>query len=237
AAYVVASATVRDAAEHLRALCGRDFHVIDERYDTSGHQELSIYLVNPPSSKDLLTAVSSLLQALAAVTPARFIAFVDSRKQTELMATIVARSQHKTVEEGGEEPLPGLEHLERLDVLPYRAGFEEHDRATIQDRLASGALRGVVCTSALELGLDIPHLDTGVLVGVPRSGTSLRQRIGRVGRQVPGTVVIINNGDVYSEAMFRRPTELFERPLAEGALYLENPRIQYIHAMCLARPG
>lgn len=94
-----------------------------------------------------------------------------------------------------------------------------------------------MATSALELGIDVPHLDAGVLVGVPRSGTSLMQRIGRVGRQVPGAVVIVNDGDVYSEAMFRKPAELFARPLAEGALYLENPRIQYIHAMCLARPG
>lgn len=237
AAYVAASATIRDAAGHLRALCGRDFHIVDERYDTSGQQELNVYMVNPPASRDLLTAVSSFLQAMAAGTAARFITFVDSRKQTELMATIITRSQQKTTEGGGEEPLPGFEHLKRLDVLPYRAGFEEHDRAVIQDRFASGTLRGVVATSALELGIDIPHLDAGVLVGVPRSGTSLRQRIGRVGRQVPGAVIIINNGDVYSEAMFRKPWELFDRPLAEGALYLENPRIQYIHAMCLARPG
>jgi len=35
--------------------------------------------------------------------------------------------------------------------------------------------------------------------------------------------------------VFRKPEEVFNRPLAESALYLENPRIQYIHAMCLAR--
>ncbi|MGQ9533092.1 MAG: DEAD/DEAH box helicase [Desulfotomaculales bacterium] len=237
AAYVAASATIRDAAGHLRALCGRDFHIVDESHDTSGQQELNVYLVNPPDSRDILTSVSGFLQAMASRTPARFITFVDSRKQTELMATIIARSQQRAAEAGGEEPLPGFEHLQKLDVLPYRAGFEEHDRAVIQDRLASGTLRGVVATSALELGIDIPHLDAGVLVGVPRSGTSLMQRIGRVGRKVPGAVVVVNNGDVYSEAMFRKPAELFERPLAEGALYLENPRIQYIHAMCLARPG
>lgn len=236
-AYMAASATMRDSAAHLRALCGRDFHIVDEGYDTSGRQELKVHLVNPPGPRDIMSAVSSFLQVMAAGTTARFITFVDSRKQTELMATIIARSQQKNPEGGAEEPLPGFEHLKRLDVLPYRAGLEEHDRAIIQDRLASGTLKGVVATSALELGIDIPHLDAGVLVGVPRSGTSLMQRIGRVGRQVPGTVIIINNGDVYSEAMFRKPGEVFDRPLAEGALYLENPRIQYIHAMCLARSG
>lgn len=39
------------------------------------------------------------------------------------------------------------------------------------------------------------------------------------------------------EAIFRDPHLILERPFAESALYLENPRIQYIHALCLARAG
>jgi hypothetical protein len=62
-----------------------------------------------------------------------------------------------------------IDHLKKLDVLPYRAGFEEEDRKIVQSRLTSGNLRGIISTSALELGMDIPHLDVGVLVGVPRS--------------------------------------------------------------------
>ncbi|MGI5876688.1 MAG: helicase-related protein [Dethiobacteria bacterium] len=62
-----------------------------------------------------------------------------------------------------------IDHLKKLDVLPYRAGFEEEDRKIVQSRLTSGNLRGIISTSALELGVDIPHLDVGVLVGVPRS--------------------------------------------------------------------
>ncbi|MBU1965369.1 MAG: hypothetical protein KKD24_06100, partial [Proteobacteria bacterium] len=36
---------------------------------------------------------------------------------------------------------------------------------------------------------------------------------------------------------FRDPQQLLGMPLSEGALYLENARVQYIHAMCLARHG
>jgi DEAD/DEAH box helicase domain-containing protein len=95
----------------------------------------------------------------------------------------------------------------------------------------------VVSTSALELGMDIPNLDTAVLIGVPRSSTSLHQRIGRIGRSAPGEVVVVNSGDLLDEAVFRAPDQLLSRPPAEGALYLENQRIQYIHALCLARLG
>ncbi len=188
-------------------------------------------MVDPPSDKDLTTSVTSLLESLVRKTDARFIAFVDSRKQVETMPTVLARAK---TEQDGEKRI--VNALKDLDVLPYRSGYEDADRQAIEARLSAGNLRGVVSTSALELGIHIPHLDVGVLVGVPRSRTNLMQRVGRVGRRKPGTVVIVNNGDVFSEAMLQKPEEIMARPLAESALYLENPRVQYIQAMCLARP-
>ncbi|HEY8415991.1 MAG TPA: DEAD/DEAH box helicase, partial [Thermaerobacter sp.] len=258
ASYVVASATLREPLQHFQALFGRSFTLVDESFDTSGQHELELLLVRPPGTQELLSSVSAFLRDLVRHTEYRFIAFVDSRKQTELLATIVKRAGGEggaragaegtaaavpapadpVPEEPEEEPLPGIaEDLARLHVLPYRAGLEEEDRAVIQDRLSAGTLRGIISTSALELGVDIPHLDLGILLGVPRSTTSLQQRMGRVGRHGPGTVVVINNGDLYSEMIFKQPDRILRLPLAEGALYLENQRIQYIHAMCLARPG
>jgi DEAD/DEAH box helicase domain-containing protein len=168
-------------------------------------------------------------------TQCRFLAFVDSRKQTEQISAILAREQDKDQDE--EPSLFRLEHLEKLDVLPFRSGYEEEDRKIIQDRLNRKSLRGIVSTSALELGMDIPSLDTAILVGVPRSATSLTQRIGRIGRSGEGAVLVLNTGSVYDEAVFSQPENFLNRPLAEGALYLENQRIQYIHALCLARNG
>ena len=77
----------------------------------------------------------------------------------------------------------------------------------------------------------------GILLGVPRSSTSLQQRIGRVGRHCSGTVLVISTGDILDETVFRNPSMLMNRPLAHGALYLQNQRIQFIHALCLARDG
>jgi DEAD/DEAH box helicase domain-containing protein len=90
-------------------------------------------------------------------------------------------------------------------VLPYRAGYEEQDRTKIQERLTQGKLSGIISTSALELGIDIPYLETCVLVGVPASSTSLHQRIGRIGRQSKGNVIdIIGNN-------FEKPFEAEKR--------------------------
>ncbi len=233
--FFCASATIARPEEHLRKLIGKDFVVISSDMDTSPKRPIEIILVKPPRSADLLTEVTQLLHFLSSQEQLRFLAFVDSRKQTEQMASILARRHDKDRDE--DIDTVDVDHKMQLDVLPYRAGYEEQDRSAIQQRLAKGTLRGVVSTSALELGIDIPHLNTGVLVGVPQSLTSLHQRIGRVGRTSKGTVIVINTGDVYDEAVFAEPRRFLERPLAEGALYLENSRIQYIHALCLARIG
>lgn len=229
--HICASATIAEPEQHLRRLVGLPFELIGPETDTSPHHTLEVLFVEPPG--DPWTEVPKLLEFLGSKTKSKFIAFVDSRKQTEQLASIVARSQeHDDVLDQASR-----DHLQRLRVLPYRAGYEEHDREVIQDRLSSGSLSGVVSTSALELGIDIPHVDTGVLFGVPASSTSLWQRIGRVGRHTPGTIIVVNTGGVYDEAIFRNPKTLLDRPPAEGALYLHNPRIQYIHALCLARHG
>jgi DEAD/DEAH box helicase domain-containing protein len=235
--FFAASATIRDPIKHLKLLFGLDFSLIGPEADASPKQEVKIKLLSPPKGEDFLTALTRLLQDIRD-SDKRFIAFVDSRKQTEQIASILSRSAVQEEDENSEEPsTEPYNFLDSESVLPYRAGLEEADRRKIEDRLSSGSLRGVISTSALELGIDIKGLDVAVLIGVPRSSTSLHQRIGRIGRNRPGSVLVLNSGDVYDEAVFRNPSELLKRPPAEGALYLENPRIQYVHALCLARSG
>jgi DEAD/DEAH box helicase domain-containing protein len=135
-------------------------------------------------------------------TDHKFIAFVDSRKQTKYLASIVPRSQGK---DGENEDFPHENHLEKLNILPYRAGYEEHDQRLIQERLSRGTLAGIINTSAMELWLDIPYLTMAILVGVPYSATSFYQRIGRIGRHAFGEVIIVNGGDIHSANTFRKP--------------------------------
>lgn len=239
--YICASATIADPVGHLSKLFGVPFTFIGSDADTSPKHRVTIHMVNSPPRADLLSNVTDLLRHLASQGNARYIAFVDSRKQVEHISSILARTQ-EGVDDTDNDMDDGnasraFDDLQRLQVLPFRAGYEAHDRDAIQSRLSTGALRGIVSTSALELGMDIGYLDTAVLIGVPDSATSLLQRIGRIGRHAEGTVIVINTGDVLDQAVFAEPDSLLHRPLAEGALYLENPRIQYIHALCLARQG
>ncbi|OOG85172.1 hypothetical protein B0E41_08725 [Hydrogenophaga sp. A37] len=233
--FIASSATMQDAKSHLLQLTGVPFGVVGPESDTSPQSALCTLLVAPNNPKDLLASVSDLVAFAATKTDHQSITFADSRKQTEYLASIIERKIIEDADVDADEV--DFDRLRDLQIYPYRSGYEEDDRQRIQNRLAAGSLKGVVSTSALEMGIDLPYLSLGILVGIPRSATSLYQRIGRVGRRKAGLVIIVNNGSVVSESIFREPERLTQLPLLQSALYLHNQRIQYIHAMCLARQG
>lgn len=237
--FIASSATMSDAKSHLHSLTGEDFEVVGLDRDASPQCELHTMFVEPPTTGDLLSVVSELIHFVAAKTARQSITFVDSRKQTEYLATILDRKLREDDDDDDDDDVTRLDfsRLKELQIYPYRSGYEAADRHQIQSRLASGKLRGVVSTSALEMGIDLPYLTLGIIQGIPRSATSYLQRVGRVGRRESGIIVVINNGSVVSEAVFKKPERIQTLPLVQSALYLHNPRIQYIHAMCLARHG
>jgi len=233
---IASSATINNPKEHLQDLTGQEFCLIDHSQDGSPKKGIRFYLINPPAQTDLLSSLSQLMKFILQHTSYRFITFVDSRKQTEYIANITLRREEQD-DEVNEEQFFYTNFVKGLPICPYRAGYEEIDRQRIQEQLTEGKLRGVISTSALEMGIDIPFIDLGILVGIPHSATSFYQRIGRIGRHQEGIILIVNDGSIITETIFRHPKRLLKIPLSESSLYLDNKRIQYIHALCLARQG
>lgn len=226
--FIAASATMNDPAGHAGALTGRVFTVVGSSDDTSPRQAVEILMTRPAGGSDFHTALEELLGSLRDGGE-QFVAFFDSRKSAELTGAVMRRGDAQAAGDAG------FDFLNDASILPFRAGYEAEHRAIIQRRLSEGTLAGVLSTSALELGLDLPHLKTVVLVGVPSSGTSLLQRIGRVGRSGPGRVIVVHSGTLADDLTFERPSELLAKPLSDSTIYLENRRVQYVHAMALAR--
>src|SRR5256886_17033988 len=70
------------------------------------------------------------------------------------------------------------------DALPiYRGGYLPTRRRAVEKGLREGEVLGVVSTNALELGVDIGHLDVAVLAGYPGAIASLWQQAGRADRK------------------------------------------------------
>lgn len=70
------------------------------------------------------------------------------------------------------------------EFYPHHGSLSKVLREELEDRLKDGKLpTTAVCTSTLELGVDIGSVKSVAQIGAPRSLASLRQRLGRTGRR------------------------------------------------------
>ncbi len=209
---IAASATISKPREHLRRLTGLNFVSIEEPMDGAPRHDRTLMHV-ACNGRDAEQVLADLHKRLAAGGgDGSFITFVDSRQAVERIAI-----------QSGRDSL----------IKPYRSGYEPEDRAAIEQALREGTLRGVVCTSALELGIDIPHFVVGMNIGVPSSRKAFRQRLGRVGRVSQGAFAIF--AETIAFHRYGTTLEEYYRMSVEPAhLYLANRFMQFTHARCLA---
>ena len=221
---VAATATIANPGEHMKGLTGFDFSVI--RHHDDGAPQAERFVVHLACQRDREKQVIKTLHnyVLSEGQEGAFITFLDSRQGVERLAMAT-----------NEDNSNFSDLLTDADVLPYRAGLAGEDRQEIEQRLQSGNLRGVVSTSALELGIDIPHLRVGFNVGVPATRKAYRQRLGRVGRgqNHPGAFVVVAPANEFCK-YGRTFREYHEMSVERSYLYLDNRFMQFAHGRCLA---
>ena len=221
---VAATATIANPGEHMKQLTGSDFSVIDHNADGAPQYGRIVAHIACLEGEEVRVVKELHDRVLAEGSDGGFITFLDSRKGVEGLAMA-------TRDKSNNDDMGGL--LADTDILPYRAGYDAEDRQQIERKLQSGKLRGVVSTSALELGIDIPHLRVGFNAGVPGTRKAYRQRLGRVGRNGSGAFVV-----VAPQQVFRRYGTTFREYHAMSVepsyLYLDNRFMQFAHGRCLA---
>ena len=216
---VAATATIKDPGHHMEQLTGQNFTVVDHEQDSSPQHDRLVAHIACPDGEEINVTKAIHASLLERETTGAFITFLDSRKGVEALAMASGAAQTAS--------------LVTADILPYRAGYDAEDRAAIERRLQTGSLKGVVSTSALELGIDLPHLQVGINVGVPATRKSYRQRLGRVGRNGPGAFLIVAPAQAFSSfgTTFRQYHDMSVEP---SYLYLDNRFMQFAHGRCLA---
>jgi ATP-dependent Lhr-like helicase len=82
----------------------------------------------------------------------------------------------------------------------HHSSLSREHRLNIEERLKQGKLKAVVCSTSLELGIDIGFIDLVVLLGSPKSVARAIQRMGRSGHklhdQVKGRIVVMDRDDL-----------------------------------------
>ncbi len=202
--FLLSSATVRDPAAHAARLLGREVEVVTE--DASPHGKRVFGVFDPPIVNPVAGLRANALEEVRRLAPFvtgprhQTIFFCNRRIAVEVLTTYL------------KEAAPSL-GLAPAEIRGYRGGYLPLLRREIEEGLKSGAVKVVVSTNALELGIDIGALDVAVLVGYPGNQASFWQRAGRVGRRGRTSLtVLVARSDPIDQYLAHHPDYLFGAP-------------------------
>ena len=227
------SATIANPVELASLICSREFEQISR--DGSPAAERSYVLVQPPRVENDRLQFESQMQAssvAAAMIPQlleeghSFIAFAGSRRTVE----VILREARDKLDAAG---FLGTSDANR--IAGYRGGYTPLERRAIEQKMVSGELAGLVSTNALELGIDIGHVDTTILTGYPGTRASFWQQTGRAGRsRKASTSYLILASRPIDQYIAVNPRWLFEESCENAVCDRDNLLIELSHIRAAA---
>src|SRR5216684_2933914 len=148
--------------------------------------------------------------------------FANSRLHTEILLTYLQQANPQ---------LPGKPET----IRGYRGGYLPNERREIERGLRDGKIRGVVSTSALELGIDVGSLDTVVMTGYPGTIAATWQRAGRAGRRSGSScAVLVASSAPLDQFIIRHPDYFFGNTPEHAFIQPDNLEILINHLKCAA---
>ena len=192
------SATIGDAKEVAKFLGGvenssfRKVEII-EAYTS---KDIKIWVEKPKAEKEdqiLAKALSIELDSLAALKRCKelidkhnsTLLFVNTRDTAEILA-----SRYNLLEKD-------------VTIEVHHGSLSKENRMKAEDDFKNGKIKSLICTSSLELGIDIGDTDFVIQYNSPRQVTRLIQRVGRSGHRIGETsegVIITNNVEDLAES-------------------------------------
>src|SRR3990170_2663763 len=156
----------------------------------------------PPSTMARARRILTLIESHEST-----LVFTNTREQAEALA-----AQMQALGAGGK-------------VRVHHGSLSREMREEGEKEFQEGKLKALICTSSLELGIDIGSVDFIVQFTSPRETTRLVQRIGRSGHTLKGTargvVLTIGTDDILESAVLvKRAREgRLERPIIHEKAY------------------
>jgi DEAD/DEAH box helicase domain-containing protein len=224
--FICSSATIANPRELAEGLTGRPFELIDRSGAPRG--EKFFLFVNPPVVNAQLGIRRSYLSEARRVSleflkrNLQLILFAQSRLATEILTTYL-----KDAYDGP----PGASDV----IRGYRGGYLPNRRREIERGLREGAVRAVVSTNALELGIDIGALDVAVMAGYPGTIAATWQRAGRAGRRsTRSAAVLVASSAPIDQFIIRNPSYFFDASPEHALINPDNLHILLDHVKCAA---
>ncbi|GJQ51179.1 MAG: hypothetical protein HKUEN02_00260 [Anaerolineaceae bacterium] len=230
--FILASATIGNPRALAEKLIEEPATLIDNDGSARGPRHFIIY--NPPLvDKSLGLRKSSLLESVRLAQDllkqaVQTVVFARSRRSVEIILTYLQDKEREKQEEEG-IPIPASPAA----IRGYRSGYLPAQRREIEKGLRDGAIKTVIATNALELGIDIGGLGAAILVGYPGAVASARQQAGRAGRGLESAVsVMVASANPIDQFLAHHPEYFFERSPEQALVNPDHLLILLEHLRC-----
>ena len=224
--FICASATIANPRELAEQLVEAPVTLVDDDGAPRGEKHLILY--NPPLVDPHLgirrsaTLAGKEIAARFLAADVQTIVFARARLTTEVLLGYLR--EEATASGGDPQAIQG-----------YRGGYLPHERRAIEQGLREGAVRGVVATNALELGIDIGRLDACVMAGYPGTIASVWQQAGRAGRRAgTSAAVLVASALPLDQYLITHPQYLLGQPVEQALLDADNLAVLANHLACAA---
>jgi DEAD/DEAH box helicase domain-containing protein len=224
--FICCSATIANPQELASRLLEADVEVLGANGAPAAAKTFVFY--NPPVVNRALGIRRSYINESSRVAQEflkhdlQTIVFANSRLHTELLLKYLQEAN---------APLPGKPET----IRGYRGGYLPNERREIERGLRDARIRGVVSTSALELGIDVGSLDAMVMAGYPGTIAGTWQRAGRAGRRSGGScAILVASSAPLDQFIVRHPDYFFGSTPEHAFIQPDNLEILVNHLKCAA---
>ena len=202
------------ALERLRTMIGKDFQIIGLSATIGSPEKVAQFLVGNARSVEIVRVPVARKMRLKIVFPKPESEDFRLAEQLYTHPEVAARlriirdyiSKHKSVllftnTRAISEVLASRFKVWDIDfpVSIHHGSLAKPSRIAAERGLKNGELKGLVCTSSLELGIDVGRIDLVIQYMSPRQVTRLIQRVGRSGHRIghiaEGIIVTMDSDD------------------------------------------
>jgi DEAD/DEAH box helicase domain-containing protein len=224
--FICCSATIANPGDLASRLLESEVEVLNANGAPAAEKTFVFY--NPPVVNRALGIRRSYINESSRVAQEflkhdlQTMVFANSRLHTEILLTYLQQANPQ---------LPGKPET----IRGYRGGYLPNERREIERGLRDGKIRGVVSTSALELGIDVGSLDTVVMAGYPGTIAATWQRAGRAGRRSGSScAVLVASSAPLDQFIVRHPDYFFGNTPEHAFIQPDNLEILINHLKCAA---
>jgi DEAD/DEAH box helicase domain-containing protein len=224
--FICCSATIANPGELASKLIEAEVEILATNGAPAAEKTFVFY--NPPVVNRALGIRRSYINESSRVAQEflkhdlQTMVFANSRLHTELMLTYLQQANPQ---------VPGKPE----SIRGYRGGYLPTERREIERGLRDGKIRGVVTTSAMELGIDVGSLDAVVMAGYPGTIAATWQRAGRAGRRSGSScAVLVASSAPLDQFIVRHPDYFFENTPEHAYIQPDNLEVLINHLKCAA---